>query len=44
LTREQLERAAQLAQRPDDAYAQRWALIHERIAEAVVRRELSRKS
>ena len=36
VTREQFERAADLAQR-DDEYSCRWALVHERMAEAAVR-------
>jgi hypothetical protein len=35
-TREQFERAAQLAQR-NDAYSIRWARIHQRMAEAAAR-------
>lgn len=38
-TREQFERAAELAGR-DDPYARRWSLIHERIAEAVTARKI----
>jgi len=34
-TREQFERAAELAGR-DDPYSRRWSLIHEGMAEAVI--------
>lgn len=39
ITRQQLERAAALADR-DDPYARRWSVLHERIAEAATGRAL----
>lgn len=36
VTRAQLERAAELAEREGDEYAERWSVIHERMAEAVI--------
>lgn len=40
--REQFERSAELAQAgPNDAYARRWSVAHERMAEAAVASRIS---